>query len=194
LKSRSLPLLLLEFGLLSRIFEIIRPVKVYSVGSPLVPLFWSFGAYQAPSSEGFLVSFTPGGDRRNLFFSFCFLSEYPRKVHFSNQRNEPSAHSEPPTGEKPCTNRKLTNAIAVTRTPSRSHRADWTTRSDSRLNQTRVLGEAGGIDLMIPCPRPGILGALNPTDESRPGNDRNTLNKSTRGTCSFTLWKGLLFL
>jgi hypothetical protein len=40
---------------LSNILEVFTPVRVVFVTPPSIPLFWSFGAYQSASSEGFLV-------------------------------------------------------------------------------------------------------------------------------------------
>jgi hypothetical protein len=148
----------LLFCCLSCIFQVIGPIRVYSIGSPQVPGFWSFGPCpRRPSSEGFLATFTPGRIWEDSYLPLDFFSEYARKVHFSIKETEPRAHSEPSSQRNPSQGRET----AFQRPPSGRDQS-----VSIEIEPTSVPRGSSRIDLMILRPNQGILVSLKPTDEA----------------------------
>lgn len=172
---------------LAGILEIEGPIRMFSIGLLAIPLFpmflslfWSFGAYQGASSEGFLVPFTPGAGR--FTFDYWILTEDSAEgSHFFLTRNlhqQGLIHSRQvksgsqdvvgfPTNE-PGNLSPGGGSLKFLFGCENTHRNDGTRRESQ--------GESIRQDVMNPGSL-GVLEALNPTDEGRLGNGRNTQNE-----------------
>jgi hypothetical protein len=160
------------------ILEISRPVRMFRVTFPGVPppeallVFWSFGADQCASSEGFLVTFTPGGVEV-ICCDYSYLSEYVLfgNSHFSNGRQSIQGRRRRAPGEIQAS----VAAFAETPRLPVSAKNGSTAERDERVSIIVYLRRWIRHNLMMTIPpSEGILVALNPTDEGRIGTGRNT--------------------
>jgi len=164
------------------ILQILTPVGMYFVTSLSVPFFGSFGADQCASSEGFLVTLTPGfedSEDSSLSLNFssghlcspgmCFITSpsYFDRLRSSLRRGGKAESCSPEKG------------VQHTAEPLRGKTSEIVGGFGKRLNTSpsRRREDLEGFidrDVMNPGPRtPGILVALNPTDEGRIGTGRN---------------------
>ena len=129
----------------------------------LVPVsLWSFGPIPRPSSEGFLVTFTPG---------FWRIQVYPRwslseDLTYLSHRSLGFITFKPPSGRMPTGQKRIGNysyqSLAVRSVPLAGS-SIVTPEGPTE----RIVGSQGGVlgsDLMNPRTQ-GILETLNPTDE-----------------------------
>jgi hypothetical protein len=157
--------------------EVIRPVWVDPVTTSPIPLYFGVSTRtSASSSEGFLVTFTPGS-RRIQFSPWDFFSEYVIKgsFHFDFfERNLLTLGIYPIGGTPPGFNLIPIRSSWRNTLPFGLILA-WRTSDRDRVDRTpnAYRGEDPRSDLMNPGLR-GILVALNPTDEGRIGTGRNT--------------------
>jgi hypothetical protein len=161
------------------ILQIRGPIGVDSVGPAVVPLPilvcfpWSFGADQCASSEGFLVTFTPGG--RDIVIE-CDYSLPPARwkefFHFDFSERTPD-----PMGNLQYTRECESKPIDQTFWVLLSHPDSTRVVRPQSSEGLRPSVQGGEIrhNLMMTVPLlQGILVALKPTDEGRIGTGRNT--------------------
>jgi hypothetical protein len=165
---------------LANILEVGRPVRMLPVTPRSVPMnfpvfFESFGADQCASSEGFLVTLTPGEGSIVIFCDYSLCSKeicqphrfIPFKIRVGK---EPGHQLEQP---KPSGFGTLSfEGLSMLRTqltiPKHFVGMNRPRFADSPERGMRH-------NLMMTAPRPeGILVASNPTDEGRIGTGRNT--------------------
>jgi hypothetical protein len=154
------------------ILEVFTPVGMLLVRSSCVPGFGSFGADQCASSEGFLVTFTPGArEKSGLDFHF-FLENSRNGFHFKMNQIEPT-QTHPPG--KVCGGENLDvgffqkkpNQIVVLTAftlgdgPVESRRGHLILISHLRGSREKVVF----LSVMTPGPQ-GVLVASKPTDET----------------------------
>ena len=98
--SSECPLPGIILGLID-ILQIRRPVRVNLIGTGFVPTLRCFGPLPRDSSEGFLVTFTPGGDR---LLEGCgeVIFSYPLSQKFCFFHNGRQSIQDPPR-RKACT-------------------------------------------------------------------------------------------
>jgi len=148
------------------ILEVVTPIGVEVVTPSCVPLFWSFGADQCASSEGFLVSLTPGTTEDSTF-PLDFSSGHSIIESPDNGEVRGSLFVDPA---------RLKDGFPSIILPS--WRGQETDRSFLSAG-TRLTNDLEGSNwrcVMNPGSQ-GILVASNPTDEGRIGTGRNPQNQ-----------------
>jgi len=193
---------------LVNILEVVREVGMDSESFLPIPLsksffgssLWSFGADQCASSEGFLVTLTPGGSQSSVrihVLPMDFLLEDSRKgSHFDRQPKENrngiltlpgGQHANLDVGNvrKEKSFLILPNQRGCVEAPVRESYHPVTSGGDQSLNPVRgPLRRILRRNVMNPAdkgfPR-GFLVALNPTDEGRIGTGRKPLRSSDEG-------------
>jgi len=183
--------------------KVVCPIRVSPMCYFRIPtresFFRRFGADQCASSEGFLVTFTPGSrsrSRKNLFLNLeDSLGDSLGGVHFSRTPKYLCAllrtlERRPPSnpGRRQC--RKSSYFffhVEPERLREGSHRSAERRGSVRKYPECDTTEELpGGLrfrDLMIPDSKTlslGILVTLKPTDEGRIGNGRNTQERKTQ--------------
>jgi hypothetical protein len=164
---------------LDSILEIVCPVGMVRVapsGSPASEASFfvcssrSFGADQCASSEGFLVTFTPGWWRIVIFCDYPRLSEDLRKsFHFSQIGLRPLLELD---GSGVGASQLRTRNLREPEMGYGANRGD-----DNSIINLLEIGVRHNLMMTSP-PTLGILVALKPTDEGRIGTGRNTLRKN----------------
>jgi len=154
------------FRILARVLKVCSPIRMLMIAFLSVPLFWSFGPLPRSSSEGFLVTFTPGPLGRGVedsYLPLSFLSEYSSKVH----KSRGFITSVPPSWIPPIS-KKQTRTPILAWEEGRNHSPGVICDPQGLEPSARTFERAFGIDLMNPHSQPrvrGILVSSKPTDE-----------------------------
>jgi len=158
---------------LTRIFEVFRPVRVYSIGFSSIPFLGSFGSIPRASSEGFLDPFTPGVWRIR-FLPFSLFSEYlsqgsHRALGFiaplrKVSRIVPEVHGQVERLRRVFTLFVFSKSTILEDTHLESPKDTYDPRGSICNPLRQYQGEAVRINAMNPKPQ-GILVSLKPTEE-----------------------------